>query len=418
MKFFPVLTAILVSAFLYVLVFEREALMAFAAGESQNEKVNSETVVLAKAVGVVAIASVAQQIDSAVMVRGQTEAGRQVVARAETSGLIVSQPLRKGAYVEAGTIMCELDAGTRASQLAEVEARLAEARANLPTAQSRIPESRARLREAQARVTEAEINDRAASKLNQGGFASDTRVASTAASVEAALAAVESAQAGIQSAEGGLQSAQASVQSAEAAIASVQNDIDRLKIMAPFAGLLESDTAELGTLLQPGSACATLLQLDPIKLVGFVPETEVNKIEVGALGQARLATGAKMTGRVSFLSRSADPLTRTFSVEIEVPNPDYKIRDGQTAEIIIASDGAEAHLLPGSALTLDDEGALGVRVVDDADLAQFKPVELVRDTIDGVWVRGLEMNETIIVVGQEYVTNGVPVLVTMKEAQQ
>jgi multidrug efflux system membrane fusion protein len=118
------------------------------------------------------------------------------------------------------------------------------------------------------------------------------------------------------------------------------------------------------------------------------------------------------------LSRSADPLTRTFSVEIEVPNPDYKIRDGQTAEIIIASDGAEAHLLPGSALTLDDEGALGVRVVDDADLAQFKPVELVRDTIDGVWVRGLEMNETIIVVGQEYVTNGVPVLVTMKEAQQ
>lgn len=418
MKFFPVLTAILVSAFLYVLVFEREALMAFAAGESQNEKVNSETVVLAKAVGVVAIASVAQQIDSAVMVRGQTEAGRQVVARAETSGLIVSQPLRKGAYVEAGTIMCELDAGTRASQLAEVEARLAEARANLPTAQSRIPESRARLREAQARVTEAEINGRAASKLNQGGFASDTRVASTAASVEAALAAVESAQAGIQSAEGGLQSAQASVQSAEAAIASVQNDIDRLKIMAPFAGLLESDTAELGTLLQPGSACATLLQLDPIKLVGFVPETEVNKIEVGALGQARLATGAKMTGRVSFLSRSADPLTRTFSVEIEVPNPDYKIRDGQTAEIIIASDGAEAHLLPGSALTLDDEGALGVRVVDDADLAQFKPVELVRDTIDGVWVRGLEMNETIIVVGQEYVTNGVPVLVTMKEAQQ
>jgi len=418
MKFFPLLTAILVSAFLYVLVFEREALMAFAAGESQNEKADSETVVLAKAVGVVAIASVAQQIDSAVMVRGQTEAGRQVVARAETSGLIVSQPLRKGAYVEAGTIMCELDAGTRASQLAEVEARLAEAHANLPTAQSRIPESRARLREAQARVTEAEINGRAASKLNQGGFASDTRVASTAASVEAALATVESAQAGIQSAEGGLQSAQASVQSAEAAIASVQNDIDRLKIMAPFAGLLESDTAELGTLLQPGSACATLLQLDPIKLVGFVPETEVNKIEVGALGQARLATGAKMTGRVSFLSRSADPLTRTFSVEIEVPNPDYKIRDGQTAEIIIASDGAEAHLLPGSALTLDDEGALGVRVVDDADLAQFKPVELVRDTIDGVWVRGLEMNETIIVVGQEYVTNGVPVLVTMKEAQQ
>ena len=44
---------------------------------------------------------------------------------------------------------------------------------------------------------------------------------------------------------------------------------------APFAGLLETDTAELGALLQTGSPCATIIQLDPIKFVGFVPEAEL-----------------------------------------------------------------------------------------------------------------------------------------------
>ncbi|WP_420863809.1 efflux RND transporter periplasmic adaptor subunit [Algirhabdus cladophorae] len=416
MKFFPVITAILVSAFLYVLVFEREALMAFAAGGEQDGDYASDIEPAKDPVGVVALASQAQTIDSAVLVRGQTQASRQVLVRAETSGLVISEPLRAGAYIEADTLLCHLDEGTRASSLAEARARLAEAKANMPSAQARVPEARALLRGAQARLEEALINDRAASALKKDGFASTTRVAATTAAVEAALAAVETAEAGIQSAEGGIESALASVQSAEAAVATVERDISKLEIRAPFAGLLETDTAELGSLLQPGSECAIILQLDPIKLVGFVPETEVDKIAVGSVGAARLATGGTMQGRVSFLSRSADALTRTFRVEFEVPNPDYAIRDGQTVEMQIASDGAEAHLLPGSALTLNDEGALGVRVVDEAQTAQFRPVELVRDTREGVWVKGLDAAADVIVVGQEYVTDGVPVKVTYREA--
>ena len=67
-----------------------------------------------------------------------------------------------------------------------------------------------------------------------------------------------------------------------------------------------------------------------------------------------------MQGKVSFISRASDPSTRTFRIEIDVQNTDLSIRDGQTAEIVIASEGVDAHLLPQSALTLNDEGALGV----------------------------------------------------------
>ena len=169
--------------------------------------------------------------------------------------------------------------------------------------------------------------------------------------------------------------------------------------------------------MQPGALCATIIQLDTIKLVGFVPETMVDRVEIGALAGARLSSGAEVTGQVSFISRSADPTTRTFRVDVEVANPDLSIRDGQTAEIAIQSDGQTAHLLPQSALTLDDEGHLGVRLVRDQK-ASFAEVSVIRDTTEGIWVSGLEDTADIIVVGQEFVTDGVGVAATYREASE
>lgn len=405
MRLIPVLTAILVSAFLYMLVLERDALLAFASGEDAAAAPEAQAPdPEIQAVRVVARHSVAQVIDSAVVVRGQTEANRYVDVKSEISARVTSAPLRKGAFVNAGDMLCRLETGTRNANLADARARVIEAR-------SRVPESEARLEEAHARVKEALINHNAAEKLAAGGFASETRVAGAIATVRAAQASVKSAKSGVNSATAGILSAQA-------AVALAQKDIDRITITAPFEGLLESDTAELGSLMQPGSLCATIIQLDPIMLVGFVPETAVNRIEVGAMAGATLAAGDQVRGRVTFLSRSADPETRTFRVEIKVDNSDLHIRDGQTAEIVIGAEGAKAHLLPQSALTLNDRGALGVRVVDAMSAALFQPVTLLRDTIDGVWVAGLPDTADVILVGQEFVIDGVLVNPTFQEATQ
>jgi multidrug efflux system membrane fusion protein len=181
---------------------------------------------------------------------------------------------------------------------------------------------------------------------------------------------------------------------------------------------LESDTAELGSLLQPGGLCATVIQLDTIKLVGFVPEIAINHVQMGALASARLINGLNVHGEVTFISRSADKLTRTFQVEVTVPNTDLKISDGQTADIKITAQGSLAHLLPGSSLTLNDAGTLGVRVLAAENIVQFMPVTLIRDTMQGVWVSGLPPQSNVIVVGQEFVTDGVHVTPTFTEAAQ
>jgi len=409
MRLFPILTAITVVAVLYLLIFERDRVLDFSGAQTaQTEETAPETAEAAddasdSSVAVVALKSEASTIDGAVILRGRTEAARQVELRSETSGLMISEPLRKGAFVNEGDLLCQLDPGTREIALTESEARLREAAA-------RFPEAEARLAEARARLIEAEINDNAASRLSEDGFASETRVAQT-------TAAVEAARAGVQAAETGVESARAGVQSAEAGVAAAKNELEKLNIRAPFGGILETDTAEIGSLLQPGSLCATVLQLNPIKLVGFVPETMVERVEVGAPAGARLSSGREVGGQVTFLSRSADMNTRTFRVDVEVTNADLTIRDGQTAEIAIQSEGEIAHLIPQSALTLNDDGDLGVRLVRE-DAAAFAPVSVLRDTIDGIWVAGLEPMADVIVVGQEFVTDGVPVKVTYREATQ
>ena len=431
MRFFPVVTAILVGAALFVVVLRRDDLTAFVADVTGSAEASEagdappvapSAIVTADAaadgtggVHVIAMASRAASVPDAVMVRGETEAAREVSVAAETTGRIISDPIRKGAFVEAGELLCELDPGTRQAALREAEARLAEAQARVPEAEAGVPEAQARVAEAEARLAEAQINQNAASRLSQGGFAAQTQVASADASLRAAEAQVVAARTGLETVQAAIESTRAGVESADAAVENARLEIDKLSIKAPFDGLLETDTAELGSLLQPGSLCAQVVQLDLIRLVGFLPETQVARVAVGAEAAARLASGAEVTGEVTFLARSADETTRTFRVEATVPNEDLTLRDGQTVEMLIRTDAIAAHMLPASALTLDDTGALGVRTVQDG-AAGFAPIRLIRDTAEGVLVAGLPDAVDIIVVGQEYVTTGTPVTVTYGDA--
>jgi len=427
MRLLSILLAVSVGIALFYVVLQRDALLGWArevTGDepgAQVEVASTERVLPASiadsgerdvaAVHVVARKSVAREVEDAVMLRGQTEAAREVTVSSETSGTILSEPLRKGTFVEAGQLLCELGPGSRLAALAEAEARRAEAQARIPEARARIPEAEARVIEAEARLEEARINQNAASRLSRDGFASDTRVASSDAALRAAEASVTAATTGLESVGAGIESARAGVESAEASVENARLEIDKLTIEAPFSGLLETDTAELGALLQPGSPCATIVQLDPMKLVGFLPEAQVARVETGAEAMAMLRGDDRIAGQVTFVSRSADELTRTFRTEITVPNPDLVLRDGQTVEIVIRTAPIRAHLLPASSLTLNDEGVLGVRVIEEG-LAAFTGVELIRDTVDGVLLAGLTDEAEVILVGQEYVTDGVPVRAT------
>jgi len=417
MRPISLLTALLVMASLYLFVMERDLLRDLAglapagpadAAQPPDDATPTEAAPAAaeerKAVAVVAVRSTAREMQQRVILRGETRAERSVDVRAETDGRIISPPIEKGTRVAEGDVLCELDPGTRPAEVEDARARLAAAMASLPRA-------RAQRAQAEAALEEAEIDRRAAEGLAKQGFASEKRVAN-------AKAAVATARAQLQTAETAIEESKSAIESARAALARAKTQLERTTIRAPFAGVLESATSELGSLMQPGQSCATVLQLDPIRMVGFVPEAEVDRVTTGAEATARLVSGPELAGKVSFVSRSADPETRTFRVEVRVPNPDGSIREGQTAEIEVDTGRVAAHLVPSSALTLDDEGRLGVRLVTADKTARFAPVRVLRDTPDGVWLAGLPETARVITIGQQFVTDGAPVAASYREAGQ
>ena len=178
------------------------------------------------------------------------------------------------------------------------------------------------------------------------------------------------------------------------------------KIVAPFSGYLESLNVDKGDYLNTGGTCASLIDSNPMLLVADIAEKDIADLEVGANSMARLISGNEIQGKVSFIATSADRNTRTFRVEIKVDNKDRTIRDGVSAEIFINSKEVFSHKISPAILSLNDQGKLGIRTVDENNAVEFREIEILEDTTDGLWVSGLKENERIITLGQEYVFQG------------
>ena len=162
------------------------------------------------------------------------------------------------------------------------------------------------------------------------------------------------------------------LQAAQAGVDRAVEDMARLVMHAPFDGLLETDTAELGSLLQPGALCATLIQLDPMKLVGFATELQVARLTEGARAGAGWQAGARWRAGQLHLPLGG-PANPHLPRGGDGAQRDNSISDGQSADIMIEADGREGHLIPASAVTLNDAGELGVRLVDDDGRVSFAP---------------------------------------------
>ncbi len=285
-----------------------------------------------------------------VVVRGRTEANRRVAVKAETGGLITELPIEKGDHVAAGDIICRIDPGSRP----------------------------ARLDESREAAAVAELEYAGALRLEERGLMSPTAVAT----------------------------ARARVASTRAEVRQRELDLAHTAIRAPFAGVIETRPVELGDFLQFGETCAEVLDVDPMLLVGQVAEREVARLEVGRPGHGRLLTGQDVSGQVAFVGRSAHPETRTFRVEVAVPNPGAELREGITTELRLPAEEHRSHHIPASVLALDDTGELGVRILDDDNVVVFSRIRIIRDSADGLWVTGLPETVTLITVGQELVIPG------------
>ncbi|WP_265517782.1 efflux RND transporter periplasmic adaptor subunit [Nitratireductor luteus] len=203
-----------------------------------------------------------------------------------------------------------------------------------------------------------------------------------------------------------LDSARSALASARSALETAQAELDRVMVRAPFAGLIDSVPVEQGSAIMQGAEVATLLKLDPVIAKGEVSERDLGTVNIGDKAEVRLANGEMIEGTVRYISREASPQTRTYGVEVAIPNPDGKIPAGMTAEIEIRAETVETVALPRSVVTLNEAGDLGVRTVDANNEVAFHRIDIVDDTPEALYLAGIPADARVIVAGQDLVTEG------------
>ncbi len=288
--------------------------------------------------------------EAIITVRGRTEALHQVDVRAEVDGVVQALNFEKGDRVKAGQVLCELKVNDRGARAAQAQAQMAQAGKELEVAR----------------------------ELYKYGFRSKTQMAQAESAYEAAKAG-----------------------------ASTMNiQLADTKIRAPFAGIVDERYANLGDYLQVGNKCAMVVAPEPFLAVGTVSEEVVGQVAPGNKARVKLVTGETVEGQVRFVAEHADATTRTFRIEVEVPNPNAKLRSGVSADIMIIPNRLiPAHKISPGILVLEDTGVVGVRVVQNG-IARFMPVQVISDGPDGMWIAGLPQQADVITVGQEFVANG------------
>lgn len=188
----------------------------------------------------------------------------------------------------------------------------------------------------------------------------------------------------------------------DAAVADLERDVVR----APFDGTIDKVDAELGGSLAAGAPVVTILSLDPILARGEVSERDLAHVKPGDKARVRLVNGEEAEGEIRYISRDATPATRTFRVEVAVPNAEHRIPSGMTAEVTLLAEPVEATVLPRSVVTLSNSGDLGIRAVDAANKVVFFPIDLVDDLPGGLVLGGIPADVRIIVAGQELISEG------------
>lgn len=201
---------------------------------------------------------------------------------------------------------------------------------------------------------------------------------------------------------------EAQYKAAEASLASAKAERDRGVLRAPWDGVVTDVPAEVGAAAFSftGTPIATLVALDPMLAVVEVSEQKLAGIKVGETAKVRLITGHVVRGHVRYVAKSTTNATRTYRVEVEIPNADGKIPDGITSEVVLSLNPVPAAQIPRSALTISAAGDVGVRVVGQGDKVAFVPVHIVEDLQDTMWVAGVKDDARVIVRGQDFVRDG------------
>ena len=129
-------------------------------------------------------------------------------------------------------------------------------------------------------------------------------------------------------------STEGAIATAQAAVAQAQQALADCELRAPMDGQILSRNVELGMLVGAGTTGFTMGDMELVKAVFGIPDTLLASVRLKQRQGIRTETYAhEFFGQVSAISPQADQKSRTFQVEVTVPNPKGLLKSGMVATL-------------------------------------------------------------------------------------
>lgn len=319
-----------------------------AAGCSTTAETAPDTSKAAEPVAMATSPVESRSIDRYLRVTGSIVADAQAEVSAETAGRVIETPVERGSRVGQGALLVRISPSETSAQLQEAEANASQIEARLglvagqPFDRTRVPD----VMNAKASLDLADAEFKRMQSLLDQKVISQSEFDQRRTQLEAARQSYQTAQNAAEQSYRSLDAARARIVLARKAVADTA-------VKAPIAGLVVERLVSVGDYVTRGQRVATVVRVDPLRILLTVPEQHVSLIKVGQ--QVRLTVdaypGEEFAATVRFISPALRTDQRALTVEAVAANPDGRLKPGLFATALVRQPDAEpALLVPGTAV--------------------------------------------------------------------
>jgi RND family efflux transporter MFP subunit len=258
----------------------------------------------------------------------------QAKVSAEVAGVVRDVVVQLGQHVDRGQVLVRLDPRELELALERAQSALRQTEAQLGIANDEgapLPDDQlSAIRTALANREDARAQNARAEELGRRGLIANV-------DLEASRTKLKVADAAYQSAVETISALKASLQDRRAAYRLAQKKLNDATIKAPVPGSVSERLVQPGEFIKEDTPVITLVQMDPLKLTTAVQERYAGEIHPDMSVQFGVESfpGEIFHGQIASISPAVDQQTRTFVVEAELPNPDYRLRPGFFAKGVI-----------------------------------------------------------------------------------
>jgi len=356
-----------------------------------------------------------KSIENIVNVNGKVAAKDEVSIIPKAMGTVTKVNVNLGDDVEVGTVLfnieqqdMELTVSQASNGVDLAQKSVAQAENGLETAKTNYELNKEKIENAQLNLerTRALYEEGAVSKsqLEQAELSASDK------NLDVLLAQVTQAEIGYQQSLNQLKQAQISYEQAV-------NGLNNTVVEAPMKGVVSSLNVKQGQIVGSGQVAATIVDMDTVYVQISVVENVVNKIKEGQ--EVEVSVPAVFDGyiksTIGYISPTADPMNKLYTVRLYLDNKEYGIRPGMTGSVRLSLDSVDEAIVIKSDAVLDKDGKKVVYIVEN-DMAVEKEVETGLDTGELVEIiSGINQGDSVIIEGQHYVSDGARVKVVRGE---